>query len=286
MPATHPYIPRAALIFDFDNTLASDTIDAMCAVWGLSREEWSGRFLEPLGDNWDGILKRGHACIAAGEALGKPLTRDFFAEAAQNIEIYEGVRELPERMREIAARTNEDIEVELVVLSSGYVEMIEHTKVYDLFDRTWAGSFYFDEDERGRGLKRVLGHPEKARYIEAYAKGLPLDVANEPRVDDPDFEEYDMHCPFDQLAYVGDGLSDLEAFSFVTNNGGLAIAIDKSARREGGGFDHAGQQTSDERVDNLAAPDYSEGSGLLRSLEHAVASAAARCEMRRLGQGE
>ena len=61
-------------------------------------------------------------------------------------------------------------------------------------------------------MKRIIAHPAKARYVEAHAKGLSLDTANEPKVDDPDFDEMKMHVPLDQIGYVGDGLSDLDAF--------------------------------------------------------------------------
>jgi len=286
LPATHPYIPRIGFVFDFDSTLASDTIDAVCAAWGMDREEWEERYNSQMGENWDGILKRGLALIECGRDRDDPMTRDFFGRAANEIDIFEGVDKLPARLSDAARAILPEIEVELVVLSSGYIEMIERTVVEDLFDRTWAGGFYFDKDDRATGLKRIIGHPEKARYIEAYAKGLDLDHANEPRVDDPDFSERDMHVPFDQLVYVGDGLSDLEAFAFVANRGGIAIAIDKSAQRGDGQFDHAGQQTSDERVDDIAGPDYSEGSELLECLCHAATSAASRAAIRRFGKGE
>jgi len=281
LPATHPYIPRIAFIFDFDSTLASDTIDAMCRAWGMDREEWEERFESQLGDNWDGIIKRAAALIACGEDRDEPLTREFFGRAANEITIFDGVDTLPATLSEAARGVLPEIEVELVVLSSGYIEMIERTVVEDLFDKTWAGGFNFDETDRATGMKRIIGHPEKARYIEAYAKGLDLDAANEPRVDDPDFAEHDMHVPFDQLVYIGDGLSDLEAFASVANRGGIAIAIDKTSR-----FDHEDQQTSDERVDNLAPPDYSEGSELLDCLCHAARSAASRAAIRRYGKGE
>ncbi len=281
MPATHPYIPRVAFIFDFDSTLACDTIDAMCAAWGMDRENWEERYNSNMGDNWDGILKRGMSLIECGKDRDEPLTREFFGRAADRIDIFEGVEHLPARLSEAARNVLPEIELELVVLSSGYIEMIERTVVEDLFDKTWAGGFHFDAEDRAIGMKRIIGHPEKARYLEAYAKGLDLDHANEPRVDDPDFAEHDMHVPFDQLIYVGDGLSDLEAFAFVANRGGIAIAIDESAK-----FDHSDQQTSDERVDNLAAPDYSEGSELLECLLHAARGAASRAAIRRFGKGE
>jgi phosphoserine phosphatase len=279
MPATHPYLPRVALIFDFDRTLASDTIDGMCREWGLSRAEWEDRYEKPLGDNWDGILKRGQACIDCARDRGEPLTREFFSRAACRLDIYPGVEQLRERLAEVTAGIDEEIEIELVVLSSGFTEMIEDTAVEKWFDRTWAGSFHFGPDGHAQCMKRIISHPAKALYIEAYAKGLDLDHANEPETDDPDFEEADMHVPFDQIIYVGDGASDLDSFGFVANRGGVAIAIDKSAS-----FDHVEEQTSDERVDDIAAPDYSEGSELLDALRHAVRSAASRAAIRKLAR--
>ncbi|MBH5322966.1 HAD family hydrolase [Aurantiacibacter sediminis] len=281
MAATHPYIPRVTLIFDFDKTLASDTIDAMCAVWGMEREEWEETYNTPLGDNWDGILKRGQALIDCGRDRGELLSRKFFDKAANEIALYDGVLDVKKHLSAVAKDILPEIEVELVILSSGYIEMIERTEVNDVFDRSWAGSFYFDADGNAVCMKRIIGHPEKARYIEAHAKGLALDVANSPQVNDPDFEEADMHVPLDQVVYIGDGLSDLDAFGFITNAGGLAVAINESAR-----FDFAEEQLPDERVDNLAAPDFTEGSELLETLKQATRSAAARAALRRLSEGE
>ncbi len=280
MPATHPYIPRVSLIFDFDKTLATDTIDAMCAVWDISREKWEEQYEKPLGDNWDGILKRGQALIDCGLDREEPLTEEFFDRAAKQIDLYDGVLDLKKHLSKCGKEVLPEVEVELVVLSSGFIEIIERTALDDVFDRTWAGEFHIDGN-RAICMKRIIAHPTKARYIEAHAKGLSLDAANEPKVDDPDFDEMKMHVPLDQIVYVGDGLSDLDAFGFITNNGGLAVAIDQSAK-----FDHSGQQTTDERVDNLATPDYSEGSELLETLEHAVRSAASRAAIRRFSQGE
>jgi hypothetical protein len=87
--------------------------------------------------------------------------------------------------------------------------------------------------------------------------------------------------PFDQMIYLGDGGSDLHAFGFMKSSGGLAIAIEKD-----GGFASADAQRPGQRVDNLARPDYSPGTELLESLEHAVTACASRIALRAAGQGE
>lgn len=130
-------------------------------------------------------------------------------------------------------------------------------------------------------IKRIISHPVKALYLEAYARGMDIDTANAPDVDRPDAGPDDMHVPFDQLVYVGDGLSDLDSFDFVTNRGGLALAVSKSAS-----FKYVDEQTAGERVENLAEPDYSEDAELYRSLRHAVTSCAARAALRRLGKDQ
>lgn len=282
MPATHPYIPRIAVIFDFDRTLATDTIDALCAAWALEREEWEKLYCEKLGDGWDGILKRGQALIACGRARGEALSDVFFDKAARQVTLYDGVEGLRDRLQDAAREVLEEVELELLVLSSGYVEVIERTAIARIFDRLWAGGFHSDE-ETGEAItvKRIIAHAEKALYIESYAKGLDLDAANSPQTEAPDYDPEDMHVPFDQIVYVGDGLSDLASFEFVGSHGGLAIAVSKGKE-----FAQAAQQTQGQRVDNLAPPDYSPGSELLQSLCHAVRSAASRAALRKLGEGE
>ena len=282
MPATHPYIPKVAIIFDFDRTLASDSIDALCAAWGLDRAKWENDYCEPLGEGWDGILKRGHALIRCGHERGEPLSEALFEKAAKKIKIYEGVDTLRARLEEAVRDVSQEIEIELVVLSSGYVDLIKRTPVTDFFDRVWAGDFHSDEATgEALAVKRIIGHPEKSQYIESYAKGLNLDAANTPQTKAPEFDEKDMRVPYDQIIYVGDGLSDLASFEFIGKRGGLAIAVSKSEE-----FEQAADQTEGERVENLAPPDYSTGSELFSSLQLAVQSAASRAALRKLGRGE
>lgn len=281
MPSTHPYIPRLALIFDFDRTLATDTIDAFCAAWGISRAEWERDYFDPLGDGWDDIIKRAQALIDCGRGREEDLSGDFLDRVAAKVELFPGVRQLRQRLERAGRAIVEDLRIELVILSSGFCEIIRRTDVADIFDQVWAGAFHFDEQGTARAIKRIIGHAEKALYIESYAKGLDLYRASDPQTQKPGYDVQDMHVPFDQIVYIGDGLSDLNSFEFLAGRGGLSIAVDKDHD-----FDLAGQQTETQRVDNLAPPDYTDGGEMLESLCHAVRSAASRVALRRFADGE
>ncbi len=284
MPATRAHIPRILLVFDFDRTLGSDSIDAIVAEWGTSREEWESRFVEPLGGRWDGILRRGWALIEAGRAHDDPISADLLSRAAARIELYDEVTSLPERLRSIAHEISEDIELEFHVLSSGYADLISATAIEDTWDRIWASTFHYDDDGRAVTVKRLVSHPDKALYLEALGKGLDPDGregANGRGQAGQHVDEHDRHVPFDQMVYVGDGQSDLQAFGFIESHGGFAIAVDDDDH-----FDAEDEQQPDQRVENLARPTYAEGSELFESLAHCVRICASLTMLRSLGRGE
>lgn len=281
MPATRPFLPRILLVFDFDRTLGSDSIDAILAVYGVERRDYERDFVEPLGEGWDAIVARGQALIDLGRAKGRALSRDVMAEAARGVSLFPGALEMPERLRRVARAIHPDIEPRFVVLSSGYAEIIEATPAPEAFDRVLASSFHYGPDGEAVCVKRVVSHPEKVLYLQAIAKDVGIEGANAPRAAGRDVDERDRAAPFDQMIYVGDGASDLLAFGFMNRSGGLAVAVDKDHA-----FDQADAQRPDQRVDNLAPPDYRPRGELMESLEHAVRACAARIALRALGRGE
>ena len=149
------------------------------------------------------------------------------------------------------------------------------------FDHTVASGFHFDAEGRAVCVKRIIDHPEKALYLDAIGRGADIEGTNAPTDAGREQDEHEFHVPFDQMIYVGDGASDLQAFGFMNDSGGLAIAVDKDRV-----FDSAEKQTPGQRVDNLAPPSFAPGSELLASLEHAVRACASRVALRKLGQDE
>lgn len=280
MPATRPYIPRILLAFDFDRTLATDSVDAVLSVYGVERADWERRHEEALGEGWDDIVRRGQALIDLGREHGRPLTLDLLGEAGRRVGLYDGATEMPSRLRAAAREVHGATELGFVVLSSGYAEIVAASGIEEAFDRTLASTFHFDADGAAVCVKRAVTHPEKALYLEALGKGLPIDGSNGPERAGDRVDEHDMHCPFDQMIYLGDGASDLQAFGFLTGAGGLAVAV-----KPAGGFEVA-EQAARQRVDDLAPPNYSPGSELLAALEHAVRACAHRIALRALSRGQ
>ena len=281
MPATRPFLPHVLLVFDFDGTLGHDSTDALLAHYGMTRDEWERDYEEPLGKDWDEIVRRGQALIDLGRARGRPLTRDVLDETGRGLKLFPGVLEMPDRLRAVAREIHPKIELRFVVLSSGYAEIIGAIPIAKAFDRVLASAFHFGSDGQAVCVKRVVSHPEKVLYLQALAKDLDIGGANAPQAAGRDVPEADRVVPYDQMIYVGDGASDLQAFGLLNEEGGIALAIDKD-----GQFDHTEEQQPGQRVDNLAPPDYAEDGQLLQSLAHAVRACASRIALRALARGE
>lgn len=274
MSTTRPYIPRVTLVFDFDKTLATSMMDALSAALGLDRDEFENRHMAPLGEQWDLHLQRGHALIAAARDRGRAVDAELIAEAAERIELYPGVLDMPARLRRAAAGIHAEAACEFIVLSAGFAEVVKATPVSEAFDRVLGATFHY-ENGAAVAVKRIVTHPQKAFYLEAIAKGLDLDAGDSPVTEAPDRDEHEHYVLLDQMIYAGDGASDLKAFGFVERAGGVAVAV-----RHEGKFSAAAKQLPGQRVSALADPDYREDSELYRRLELAVRAAAARVALR------
>ena len=213
--------------------------------------------------------------------MGRRIDRDTIRETAARIQPYPGVPEMFDRLRAVAETDCPGVKLDFSILSSGFADIIVTTDLAASFNRVWGSAFHQDGDGAAVFVKRTITHPEKALYLAALAKGLGVQGANGPEGTERDVDEADQRFPVDQLIYVGDGASDLNAFGFVEGGGGLAIAVAKGSR-----FDAEGQMVGGERVENLAPPDFSEGGEMLQSLKLAVRSAAARVALRRSSRGE
>lgn len=269
---SRPRIPRVSLLFDFDETLATHSMETIPAVWGLSSDEFKQRFVEPLGSGWDEIPKHGLAFVHAGRAMDRPMSRDVLEAAAEKTTLFDGAAAMPARLREVARGVDEGIELEFCVLSSGFHELIAATPIADAFDRIYASTYHFDEEGLAVCIKRAVTHSGKALYLEAYGKGLLEggDVADlHMRAARPvPMEEW--RTPFDQMIYCGDGESDLQAFAFLEGAGGQSIAVDG-----GEGF-APDDQSAAERPRAIVEPSYAQGGPTMKVLENAVLSAAYR----------
>ena len=279
--ATVRSVDRIALAFDFDETLAPSTYPRLLEHCGFDPGPFVEERVTPLvrDHQWETPLARTHALLGALREQDRHLTHDDLREVGRSFPLYDGVPELFERVRTRARAIVEDVEVEFYLITAGYAEIPEHTSIAGEFDAIYGGALHFDDAGRVVTPKRVLTDAQKPRYLLQIAKGLELGGANPVDAFRP-VPKDEWRVPVEQMIFLGDGSSDLPAFEFMYERGGMALAL---RREEGGdGWQHLDESFGDRRVENIAPSTYAEGGELLRSVMLAVDSIASRIALRRL----
>ena len=277
---------RVALVFDFDATLAPSSIDALLAHCGRDPEEFRRTRVQPLVDEgWEQILAACYALVRESRSRDDlAITREVLEEVGRGLEPFPGVPEMFGRVREWARAVVSDIDVEFYGITAGWVDMHRNTRVAHEFEEIWGSQFHFDERGEIDFPRQILTFAEKPRYLLQLTKGLSTGGPNSPADVRRKIPEGELYVPLDQMVYVGDGGSDMPAFSLLASEGALSLGVFKSgspAEWASMSKEHPGR-----RLENLARADYAEGSELMKSLRLAVESVCKRVALRKLSVGE
>ena len=287
--ATQTFHNRVALVFDFDDTLAPDSFGALLERLGHDEDTFKRERVQPLLDKgWDESLARFYLLLELSKDGNAPtITEEFLEGVGRDIDLFEGVPEMFDRVRRAARAVVPDVEVEFYLLSAGILEIARGTAIAGEFKQLWGCEFHYDGED-GSGaycfVKQLVTHPEKTRYLLQLSKGLgaqeegvhPSDVYR-------DVPQEDLYIPLSQVIYLGDGSSDMPAFSLLNEHGGVALGLVKGDTDAWEGYEkmHAGR-----RVENLAPVDYREDSELMRSIILSVERVCKQIALRKLSQGE
>lgn len=280
---------RMGIVFDFDGTLAPDSYAALVASCGLDPSTFHRERVAPLLKvGWEEIPAKFYALIQESKRRTKPadkITQERIEAFARKLMPFDGVQKALNTLRERVRALDPDITVEYYLLSSGIADIARNTDIAQNFKAIWGCEFHYAEDGEVDFVKRIVSHVEKLRYLRQIARGIheqhrtaaPEEIFGEPAPDD-------LYLPLDQVVYVGDGASDVPAFALMARVGGVALGVNKAS--DGHGWTPAVRVDAQERVSNLAPPDYTEGSELVRSLTLAVERICKQIGLRELGAGE
>lgn len=283
--STKPVCNRIAIAFDFDDTLAPDTFDVLVESLGWNVQEFRQQRYEPLlNDGWDSVPARAYALIQESKRQ-KPearITRDRLIQLGQNLQPFDGLEEMFDRLHTLVRELNPAIELEFYVISGGIEEIACHSRIAPYFKKIWGCQFHFNEAGEIEFVKRVISHTEKTRYLMQISSGSEAVEENGRSFAYRDVPEEELHVPLSQVIYIGDGASDIPCFSIINDENGIALGVYKDAQE----WSQQIRVSESQRVANIAPADYQEDSELMRSLTLAVESLCKRIELSQLSLGE
>ncbi len=272
-PAPVPPLARAAIVYDFDGTLAPGTMQEQSFLPSVgvdAKAFWAETKARAKRHDMDEILAYMELMLERSNQFEKPTTREAFKSYGERIRFFPGVETWFERINAHASRVG--VEASHYIVSSGNRETIEGTPIARHFRAIFASCFRYDANGVARWPALAINYTNKAQFLFRINKGVENAHENE-RVNAYVREE-DRPYPFKNFLYIGDGDTDIPAMKMVTYQGGRSIVVypDADARARARAHEFVSQQRAD-----IAVPaDYREDSPLDQAIRAGLDQIGAR----------
>lgn len=263
--------PVIAICYDFDKTLSPDDMQAQGYIQSVNYHVdrfWAESNEMARANGMDSNLAYMYKMVR--EAKGHfDLSRKALEEYGSKVELFPGVDEWFERMRQYGDKNG--VIIEHYIISSGLKEMIEGTKIAKRgsFEEIYASAFYYDENGVAIWPAQAVNYTSKTQFLFRIEKGI-LDV-NDTAVNDY-FPADKMRVPFRNIVYIGDSDTDIPSMKLVNTYGGHAIGVYNPVT---GNKEKVYRMMRDNRIRYFAPADYRKGQQLEQLIQTIIDKTAA-----------
>ena len=251
--------PIAALIYDFDKTLAPKDMQEYGYLPGIGMEPdpfWALCAQFQQENQTDNVLTYMYMMKKmAGDKVD--LSRDALRGMGKDIEFFPGVETWFDRVNQIGEECG--VTVEHYIISTGLAEIIEGSRIGDKFKAIYASSFCYDENGQPFWPNMAVNYTNKTQYLFRINKGV-FDVTNSRDLN-AYTPEAQRRVPFSNMIYFGDGPTDVPCMKMTREKGGYSIVV-----HQPGDTKIADDMLMQGRVDFSFEADYSKGGELERTV--------------------
>jgi hypothetical protein len=254
-----------ALVYDFDGTLSPQPMQEYTVLPKIGVEParfWEMVNREARETESDPMLVYMRHIIEALERERVDVKREDFAAMARAIQYFPGVPTWFARMNAyVRKRSKAQVKLQHYLISAGQKEILEGASIRRHFKRIYASEYHFNHHGVATFPKLLVTDTQKTQFLFRINKGLEAvtESINEH------MPEAERPIPFQNVIYIGDGMTDVPSMAITKKNGGHAIAVyDPDNER--------GRATSVKlldanRVDFVSEADYRAGSKLSKRVQ-------------------
>ena len=265
MPPERFFQDTIALVYDFDGTLSPQPMQEYTVLPKIGIEPakfWELVNREARETESDPMLVYMRHIIEALEREKVDVKRADFAAMARSIVYFPGVTSWFARINAYVSRqSGKRAKLHHYLISAGQKEILEGVSIRKHFRRIYASEYHFNHHGVATFPKFLVTDTLKTQFLFRINKG----IENVNESINEHMPEWQRPIPFQNMVYVGDGMTDVPSMALTKKNGGHAVAV--FDRR-----DEKGQKTCVKlleagRVDFVAPADFRRGSRLSRRVE-------------------
>ena len=251
--------PIMAIMYDFDKTLSTTDMQnyAFIPALGMTPDEFwgaTGEFSKKTG--CERILSYMWMMIKLSKEKGIQCTQKWLNSLGKEVRYYPGVETWFKRINEYGK--SKGVRVEHYLVSSGTKEIIDGTSIAKEFKKIYGCEFYYDpETKLPIWPKFAINYTQKTQYFFRISKGITNKTD-----DSVNNKTVSRRIPYENMVYLGDGMTDVPCMVLVKQNNGNAIAIyNKKEQANVSSLLRGG------RVNFACLADYSENSDLDKTMK-------------------
>ncbi|MES1200592.1 MAG: HAD family hydrolase [Pseudomonadota bacterium] len=275
--ASRPPKPlRAALIYDFDGTLARGNLQERSFIPDIGMERdafWMEVKRLARAENADEVLVYMQQMLRRAHAAGQSVTREALRAHGAEPLFFDGLDHWFDRIDAFAE--DRGLQLDHYVISSGIEEMIEGCAIYPKFRQVFASRFMYDEDGEAIWPAVAINYTTKTQFLFRINKGIE-NVWDTQAINRWMREDH-RALPFERMIFIGDGDTDIPSMRMVTSQGGCAVAVlDPYSWNDPLRVEHIHKLIAEDRVSFVAPADYLPGSQLDVIVKGAIGRIALR----------
>ena len=253
-----------ALVYDFDGTLSPQPMQEYTVLPKIGVEPrafWDKVNREARDTESDQMLVYMRHIIESLEQSKLDVKRADFAAMARRIKYFPGVPTWFTRINGYVRRRSKGaVKIQHYLISAGQREILDGVSIRRHFKRIYASEYHFNHHGVATFPKLLVTDTLKTQFLFRINKGREAvtESINEH------MPEGERPIPFQNMIYVGDGMTDVPSMALTKKNGGHSIAVygrNVRGRSTCVKLLHAG------RVDFVAEADYRADSRLTRRVE-------------------
>ena len=255
--------PIVAIMYDFDKTLCTKDMQNYRFIPSLGIEVgefWDYTNYVQTTEKMDSVLAYMYAAVKISKEKNIPIKRSGLEENGKSIEFFPGVVEWFKRINEFGKANN--VEIEHYVISSGMKEIIDGTIISGEFKNIFACEYLYDDEGNAVWPKTAVNYTNKTQFVYRINKGV-WDISNDTDLN-RSMPDDSKRIPFENMIYIGDGLSDVPCMKMMKSYGGKAIAVYQQLDEK------VKELLRKDRVDFIYPADYSENSGLDKTVKDII----------------